>query len=249
MPPNNPVLRQLHRAATAVPPVINSYRKIRDLSKTDPLATALYRKIFDRGRLQLPTIAAEQLGPAGGAIQFPVFYPLLAGEDAPLIDMLFLLNLAKGRQAKRILEVGTFRARTTCALQMNCPEAVIVSYDIQVLDSPYRQALSNCPKVSLRHASFAESAEALRQEAPFDLIFVDGSHRVEDVITDSRIALAVLAPGGIIVWHDYRPNDYHTEALRVPEGLEVIRQSAELFAVNHTTCAVYVSPASRSEGK
>jgi predicted O-methyltransferase YrrM len=245
MPPTNPFLRELHRAASSVPPLLNRYRKLRDTSKSDPLTTALYRKIFDRGRLNLPLIEPEKLGPECGAIQLPVFYPLLAGEDAPLLDMLFLLNLAKGRQAKRILEIGTFRARTTCALQLNCPEATIVSYDIQVLDSAYRRAVSKCPNVSLRHASFSDSAALLRQETPFDLIFVDGSHRIEDVVADSRLALEIVAEQGIIVWHDYRPNDFLTDELRVPEGLEVIRTSAEIFAVKHTTCAVCVSPATK----
>ena len=240
MPPTNPVLKQLHHAANAVPPVINAYRKIRDASKSDPLATAIYRKVFDRGRLRLPVIEPEKLGPEAGSVQFPVFYPLLAGEDAPLIDMLFLLNLAKGRRAKRILEVGTYRARTTCALQLNCPEAAIVSYDIQVLDSPYRRSLGSCPNVNLRHASFIEAAPVLRREPPFDLIFVDGSHRVEHVVADSRLALELVADQGIIVWHDYRPNDYQTEELRVPEGLEIIRQMVAVFAVRHTTCAVHV---------
>jgi hypothetical protein len=245
MPPENPVLRQLHRAACAVPPLINGYRKVRDGCKTDPLITALYRKIFDRGRLKLPAIEAEKLSPEVGSIQFPVFYPLLAGEDTPLMDMLFLLNLAKGRRVKRILEVGTYRARTTYALHLNCPEAAIVSYDIQVLDSPYRQSLLNMPGVQLRHASFAGSAAALRQEPPFDLIFVDGSHQFEHVVADSRLALELLAPGGVIVWHDYRPNDYYNNGLRVPEGLEIIRQSVPVYAVPHTMCAVHVKSTPR----
>jgi predicted O-methyltransferase YrrM len=240
MPPTNPVLRQAHRAALAFPPLINSYRRLRDYCQHDPLTTAIYRKVFDRGRLHLPVIELETLSPETGGIQLPAFYPLLAGEDTPLMDMLFLLNLAKGRQAKRILEVGTYRARTTCAFHQNCPEATIVSYDIQVLDSPYRRALGSLPQVEFRHASFADSSAHLKQESPYDLIFIDGSHRVEYVIADSRLALEVLAPGGIIVWHDYRPNDYRTRELRVPEGLDIIRQTTEVLAVRHTTCAVHV---------
>jgi predicted O-methyltransferase YrrM len=242
MPPTNPVLQQLHRAACAFPPIINSWRKVRDGTKTSPVTTALYRKIFDRGRLTLPVMETEQLAPESGSIIYPAFYPLLAGEDASLGDMLFLLNLAKGRKARRILEVGTYRARTTSALHLNCPDAAIVSYDIQVLDSPYRQSLCDKPNVQLRHASFSASAEALRKEPPFDLIFVDGSHRFEDVVTDSRLALELLVPGGVVVWHDYRHNDYYTKELRVPEGLEVIGKSVPIFAVPHTMCAVHVKP-------
>lgn len=215
---------------------------MRDASRTSPFATAFYRKTFDCGRLKLPVIDAEELAPESGSVQFPVFYPLLAGEDTPLIDLLFLLNLAKGRRAGRILEVGTYRSRTTCALHLNCPESVIVSYDIQRLDSAYRRLLLGKPNVQFRHASFAASAVELRREPPFDLIFVDGSHQLEHVVEDSRLALELLAPGGIVVWHDYRPNDYYTKELRVPEGLEVIRKNFAVHAVRHTMCAVHVKP-------
>lgn len=38
----------------------------------------------------------------------------------------------------------------------------------------------------------------------FDLIFVDGSHAYSYVMSDSRKALRMCAPGGIVLWHDYR---------------------------------------------
>jgi predicted O-methyltransferase YrrM len=214
---------------------------VRDACKTDPLATAVYRKLLERGRLTLPTITAESLAPAAGSIQFPIEYPLFAGEDAPLEDMLFLLNLAKGRKARRILEVGTYRARTTRAFHLNCPEAEIISYDIRALDSPFRDALRAEPRVELRLASFIDSAAALRREEKFDLIFVDGSHFFEHVVADSRLALELVSPQGIIVWHDYRPNNHARQnELRVPEALAVIQRETPVFAVPRTMCAVHV---------
>jgi predicted O-methyltransferase YrrM len=216
-----------------------AYRRVREFSKTDPVLTALYRNTFDRGRLKLPTIEPEKLGPSAGSIQLPTNYPLFAGEDAPLEDMLLLLNLAKGRKARRILEIGTYRARTTYALYLNCPEADIVSYDIQVLDSPYRQKLTGLPNVQLRHASFIDSTEALQKEKPYDFIFVDGSHYFEHALADSRLSMKLVSDNGIIVWHDYRPNDYYRNELRVPEALDQLK-GVPIFAVPHTMCAVLV---------
>jgi predicted O-methyltransferase YrrM len=238
--PTRPVLRQLHWLVSKVPPLLNAYRKTKGWAMTDPLPVAVYQKLFDRNRLKLPSRPPEQFGPSAGTIELPANYPLFAGEDAPLNDLLFLCNLAKGRKARRILEVGTYRARTTHAFHLNCPEAAIVSYDVQALDSPYRQQLIKVPNISLRHASFAASAAALRKEPPFDFIFVDGSHQFEHVVEDSRLALELLAAGGIIVWHDYRHNDYRNNELRVPEALEVIRQTVPVFAVSLTMCAVHV---------
>jgi predicted O-methyltransferase YrrM len=243
MPPQNPILRTLHRAASACPPLLNAWRRLREFSKHDPLTTTLYRTLFDRGRLTLPERDPEDFSPAAGSVQLPALFPLFAGEDAPLADLLFLLNLARGRHARRILEIGTYRARTTYALHLNCPDALIVSYDIQVLDSEFRRRLAGQANVQLRHASFSADADALRREPPFDFIFVDGSHRFEHVLEDSRLALERVAPGGIVVWHDYRHNDFRTPDLRVPEALAVIRQTAPVHAVRGTTCAVHVKPA------
>lgn len=45
-------------------------------------------------------------------------------------------------------------------------------------------------------------------EGPFvgrcDLVFVDGSHARSYVESDSEKALRMVAPGGIVLWHDYR---------------------------------------------
>lgn len=242
MPPENRLLRSLHQVAGLCPPLLKGYRDLKAWAMRDMLANAIFRKVFDRGRLTLPEIEAEKVSPAADSILLPVLYPLFAGEDAPLNDVLFLMNAAKGRKARRILEVGTYRARTTYGLHINCPDATLVSYDIQVIDCDYRRRLEAAPNVELRLGSFAAAAATLRQEPKYDLIFVDGSHQVGAVIEDSRLALELVAPGGLIVWHDYRPNDYFTAELRVPEGLQVIARDHQVFAVPGTMCAVYFQP-------
>ena len=240
MPPTHPLLQKIHEIALGVPPVINAYRRVRDFSRRDPIVTATYRKLFERGRLSLPTIAAESVAPQVESVVFPAFHPLFAGEDAPLADLLFLLATAKGRRARRILEVGTYRARTTLALYRNCPESHIVSYDIQVLNSPYRQALTGIANVDLRHASFADSAEALLLEPPFDLVFVDGSHRLDHVVDDSKLALKIVSRDGVVIWHDYRHNDYFNSEMKVPEALRTFNSTHPIKAVRGTTCAVWM---------
>jgi predicted O-methyltransferase YrrM len=155
--------------------------------------------------------------------------------------MLFLLNLAKGRKARRILEVGTYRARTTYALYLNCPEAEITSYDIQNLNSKYRDLLEGESRVSLRIESFQEAEDKLTQEKPYDFIFIDGSHRVEDVVRDSLLAFKIIDGSGVIIWHDYRTNGYLTESLKVPEGLTRLPKKYFIQGVEGTTCAIFVN--------
>lgn len=42
-------------------------------------------------------------------------------------------------------------------------------------------------------------------EKKMDLVFVDGSHAYDYVASDSKNALSLIRPGGVIVWHDYAP--------------------------------------------
>jgi predicted O-methyltransferase YrrM len=46
-----------------------------------------------------------------------------------------------------------------------------------------------------------------------DFIFVDGEHSKNYLLNDSEIALSVVKPGGIIVWHDYTGWDGVTSGL------------------------------------
>jgi predicted O-methyltransferase YrrM len=222
-------------------------RRVWRLLKENSLANELYRSMANRGRLSLSSRAPEQLGLTEGAVLFPVFYPIEANEDAPAADLLFLLNLARTSGAKRILEIGTFRARTSYALHLNCPQAALMSYDIQRLPSRFRTSLEAEPGVELRDGPFTGDAGRLRAEPPFDLIFVDGSHLYDDVLADSALAFEIVAPGGCIVWHDYRENNLHTRALRVPEALRSLAVAGrEIVHVQGTTCAFFRRPSGQS---
>jgi len=229
-------LKQIYLATPIIPQL---WRAIKSKMQRDPLLILLYQKIFERGKLNLSWMPPEELSPAAESVIFPVHYPLHGREDAPLADMLFLLNVAKGRRAKRILEVGTYRARTTYAFFLNCLGAQITSYDIHKHESEYRELLTQQSRVSLRLGSFQEAEKELTQEEPYDLIFIDGSHRVDDVVKDSLLAFKIVTDGGLIIWHDYRCSGYSTDLLRVPEGLARLPPSYSICGVEGTTCAVF----------
>jgi predicted O-methyltransferase YrrM len=74
-----------------------------------------------------------------------------------------------------------------------------------------------------------------------DLVFVDGSHARSYVESDSRKALNLVRPGGLILWHDYRgpravPGVY--------EALNVLSQTLPLRHVRGTSFVVYRKPSS-----
>ncbi len=39
--------------------------------------------------------------------------------------------------------------------------------------------------------------------SPCDAVFIDGDHSRKGVLNDTELALQVIRPGGIVMWHDY----------------------------------------------
>jgi predicted O-methyltransferase YrrM len=68
-----------------------------------------------------------------------------------------------------------------------------------------KQQASHAASVrKLKKSSTQALAEIMaRQEAPFDLIYVDGSHRAPDVLADAVLAFQLLRVGGIMIFDDY----------------------------------------------
>ena len=77
----------------------------------------------------------------------------------------------------------------------------------------------------------------------YDLVFIDGAHDAVSVANDIAVARELLAPGGLIAFHDYRsPEDPDIapavdaliaaggELLSLTETLAVVRPPAESLA-------------------
>jgi len=208
---------------------------------SSPTLSSAWKACLERSRLKLPELPISDL--RLDTVECVVVPGLKQGdfdEDANLQDLIFLLQLAKARRVARILEVGTYRAKTIYALHLNCPSAFIRSYDIREIDSEYRRILEGKTNVQLCVGSFAKNGSALRGEAPYDLVFIDGSHRMEDVLADSFIAFDITAKNGVVVWHDYRKSGYWSPDLQVPEALHYLHNRFAIAQVKDTNCAIYI---------
>lgn len=53
----------------------------------------------------------------------------------------------------------------------------------------------------------------------FDTVLVDGSHREDVVISDTRKALRLVRSGGIIMWHDFCPDPAARESFVTVQGV------------------------------
>ena len=134
--------------------------------------------------------------------------------------------IAKHIKARKVLEIGTYDGNTALALAANIgAEGAVVTVDlppeftVEDQDSlAYSDGEFNLtPRNQLgRQYKGHNLAARIKQVygdsgklnwgslgGPFNLVFIDGCHTEAYVRSDSENAMKHLAPGGVILWHDY----------------------------------------------
>ena len=81
------------------------------------------------------------------------------------------------------------------------------------------------------HGSHDLSADILPQ---VDFVFVDGDHSYDGVLQDSRLALDLVRPGGVIAWHDY--GNGSVQATRAIDEWNKIRENRLLRVQDTMVC-------------
>ena len=126
-----------------------------------------------------------------------------------------------------LFEIGTFDGRTTLNLALNSPpHCTVHTLDLPPeLETKFSLAQGERHMVDkaapgARYEKYREIHPAavgrirqwLGDSATFDfspyrescsLVFVDGSHHYNYVMSDSRVAMDMARHGGVVLWHDY----------------------------------------------
>jgi Methyltransferase domain len=173
-----------------------------------------------------------------------------------------LAVLAKAAAAvtpgREIVEIGTFDGRTTLNLAVNsAPTTPVFTLDLPP-DVTTKFALAQgergfvekpAPGERYRRAgplwkdSTAKITQLLGDSGTFDwsahfgkagLVFVDGSHAYDYAKHDTEMAFKMVAPGGMVLWHDYGVWEGVTRALEELEagrklGLKQVRGTSLVF--------------------
>jgi predicted O-methyltransferase YrrM len=193
---------------------------------------------------------------------------LVAGVDlVPVVggtsDLEAWILAVLSKRARLMFEFGTASGRTSYLWARNSPAnarvvtltltpSEVASYRREEgdADSDIRNALeesrfstfyySNTPVASKITQLYGDSKtfDERRWEGECDLVFVDGSHARSYVESDSRKALRLARPGGIVLWHDYRgpvlPGVYHT--------LNALARELPLVHIAGTSLVAYRRP-------
>jgi predicted O-methyltransferase YrrM len=205
-----------------------------------------------------PGLGTGPLGPSASSEIVAIANYRVPGGTSDL-ETWVLCNLAKA--ARVIFEFGTATGKTTYLLARNAAEdAEIVTLTLDEKGA-YRAEATDA--VEAKRAALDESLDAfvyrgtpvehkIRQlfgdskafdETPYlgrcDLVFVDGSHARSYVESDSRKALAMLRPGGIVLWHDYAGPRH---AKGVYEALNALARELPLRHIKGTMLVAYRKP-------
>lgn len=144
-----------------------------------------------------------------------------------LEELAIVIGVCKKIGNCRIFELGSFRGRTTVNIAYNCKECKITTFDLplDVLDDAQLQhkLLHKDKEVAghdergfffKKYQEFEGRVTHLYGDsAAFDfspyfnsynVVFIDASHKYENVLIDSETAFKLLKnKTGIVLWHDY----------------------------------------------
>jgi predicted O-methyltransferase YrrM len=118
-------------------------------------------------------------------------------------DVATLLDLARGRRT--VVELGTATGWTTAAFALADPERRVLSFD--PVEQPHRGAYLRLLPARARERITLVRAPGVdgpgHADAPVEMLFVDSTHRRDDTIAEVQAWRPRLAPGAIVVLHDY----------------------------------------------
>jgi predicted O-methyltransferase YrrM len=161
---------------------------------------------------------------------------------ANAVDMLFVAAMARHHQARELFEIGTYLGRTTYHLTYASEGAVVTTVNLppeaDPTWGPYQQIyFRGRPRAEQIRQVWADSTmlDTTPYRGRMNFVFVDGDHSYEAVKADTRTAFDVLAPGGIIVWHDYA-----AKSPGVCRFIEEFTEERPLFRIRKTCLLVHI---------
>lgn len=171
--------------------------------------------------------------------------------DLPYAERFLLDVLIRNRSVRTAFEFGTFRGATTRLMA----EAIGAGGEVHTIDLPagpgstiaetligqdLQQISSTTAARVVVHREDTATFDFEQYRNTFDIVFVDASHKYADVMRDSRAALSIVRPGGIVVW-----DDYHAGEPGVVRALHELAVEVPIVNVRWSRLALLVGDADR----
>jgi predicted O-methyltransferase YrrM len=174
---------------------------------------------------------------------------------------LFYLAYTSVKTAGRIVEIGSFKGKSTCwmakALQLADSNEKIAAVDSHINtrvpgvvptykeDSSFDAFLNN-----LKNCGLTQYVEPIKQKSQgaaknwnqsIKLLFIDGSHLYDDVMLDLKLWEPWLNIGGIVVMHDTKPFGPRIQVRRAMNDYIVkSKRFKELLQLENMACFIKI---------
>ena len=164
--------------------------------------------------------------------------------ELPYGERTVLSAIAEILEPVMIFEFGTYSGSTTTLLADAAPRAVVHTLDLPADEIVWGQDVVEAigknfrdrPEYVNRIVSHRCNSR-LFDFSPFenrvDLVYIDGSHEFADVLEDSRNALRLLTPRGLIIWDDYQPG-----CMGVARAIQQIAKTLPIVRISQTRLSV-----------
>ena len=134
----------------------------------------------------------------------------------------------RGKPGVHALEIGCFEGQSACWFLDNIltdPSSRLVCVDpfavpmstvlLRYFEARFDQNIAASGAADRVTKLIGHSQVVVRtlQPAQFDFVYVDGSHKIGDVLQDAVLAWTVLRPGGVVMFDDYGLVDDLSEGL------------------------------------
>ncbi len=178
-------------------------------------------------------------------------YTYLDGTSLP-IDIMLLKSLARTYENCAYFEIGSWRGESISNIYEitgDCTALTLSDAEMQTIgksdDYAKVHGLFTRNLVNLKmieHNSRTFDFGSLNKK--FDLLFVDGDHSYEGVLSDTKNVLSLRKDvNSVIVWHDYGISTEHVRHSVLAGILDGVpkEQHKNLYHVSNTLCAVCIT--------
>ncbi|MBN1452610.1 MAG: class I SAM-dependent methyltransferase [Anaerolineales bacterium] len=164
----------------------------------------------------------------------------LAGERAKgmttVEDYEALAAIALYFRPQKIFEIGTYLGITSDFFLELLPDCSVVSITYQNPERAFLRKVYNNSGLPREQAGSAVASERrtrfvqllgdshklkarkmTKEYGFFDLVFIDGDHSYRGVSKDTELAKKLIAPFGVICWHDANPKEKYLDVRRFLE--------------------------------
>lgn len=195
----------------------------------------------------LPVVTMDQLVDRDTVSLEPLTF--LDGGSLPT-DLMLLAGLAEGIRDCRYFEIGTWRgesASVVASRASQCHTLCLSDAEMRARGMHERTIRSHrlfsgaIPNV-VQHRGDSRTFDFRSLGQQFDLVFIDGDHHYDTVLSDTRNVFSHLVhEHTMVVWHDYgvQPDRVRFEVMAAILDGAGPQRAAGIYHVAHTKCALY----------